>query len=134
MQDEGKVGLGLGGEHARRGEAVVVDERWIVAAFPFHGIGRIGDDGIKRFVVAEVRVGQGVAQLDVELVVVDVVQEHVHPRQVVRRVVDLLAKEPVLNDMGVKVLLRLQQQRTAAAGGVVDLVDAWFACASPTGQ
>lgn len=36
--------------------------------------------------------------------IVDVVQEHVHPSQVVGRVVDLLAEEALVNDVGVKVL------------------------------
>ena len=80
VQHKGKVGLGLGREHARRGKAVVVDQGRVVRAFPLHRVGRVGDDGIKRFVVAKVRFDQGVAQLDIEFVVVDVVQEHVHPR------------------------------------------------------
>lgn len=65
-----------------------------------------------------------VAQLDVELVVVDVVQEHVHPRQVVRGVVEFLPEEAFFDDVLVEVLLGLQQQGAGAAGGVVDLVDA----------
>jgi hypothetical protein len=58
-----------------------------------------------------VRLNQGVAQLDVELVVVDVVQEHVHPRQVVGGVVDFLSEEAVLDNVGDEVLFCLQQQR-----------------------
>ncbi|MOA64987.1 hypothetical protein D3C78_1912150 [compost metagenome] len=53
---------------------------------------------------------QRVSQLDVELVVVHVVQEHVHPRQVVRGVVDFLPEEAVFDDVGVEVLFGLQQQ------------------------
>ena len=51
--------------------------------------------------------GQGVAQLHVELIVVHVVQEHVHPREVVSRVVDFLTKEAVLDEVVSHVLLRL---------------------------
>ena len=51
---------------------------------------------------------EGIAPLDVELVVVDVVQEHVHPRQVVRGVVEFLPEEAVFNDVCVKVLFGLQ--------------------------
>jgi len=71
-----------------------------------------------------VRLGQRVAELDVELVVVDVVQEHVHPRQVVRGVVDFLPIEAFFDDVVVELLLGLQQQRAGTAGRVVDLVDA----------
>lgn len=70
------------------------------------------------------RFAQRVAQLDVELVVVDVVQEHVHPCQVVGGVVDFLTVEPVFDDVFVELLLGLQQQRAGAAGRIVDFVDA----------
>jgi hypothetical protein len=124
MQHEGEVRLRLGGQHAGRSKAVVVDERGVIAAFPLHGIGWIGDDGIEGLVAKEVGIGEGVAQLDVELVVVHVVQEHVHPRQVVGGVVDFLPEEPFLDDVGVEVLLGLEQQGAGTGGGVVDLVDA----------
>lgn len=110
MQHEGEVGFGLGCQHAGWGKAIVVDEGWVVAADPLHRVRRVGYDGIKGFLVAEMRVPQRVAQLDVEFVVVDVVQEHVHPRQVVRGVVEFLAVEPVFDDMGIEVLFGLQQQ------------------------
>ena len=67
---------------------------------------------------------QRVAQLNIELVVVDVVQEHVHPCQVIRGVVDFLAVEPVFDDVFVKLFLGLQQQRAGAARRVIDFVDA----------
>ena len=67
---------------------------------------------------------QGVTKLDIELVIVDVVQEHIHPRQIVGGVVDFLTEEPLFDDMRVELSLGLQQQRTGTAGGVVDLVDA----------
>lgn len=54
------------------------------------------------------RVDQGVAELDVELILVDVVQEHVHPRQVVRGVVDFLPEEAVFDDVRVKMFFGLQ--------------------------
>ncbi|MNJ54497.1 hypothetical protein D3C77_499380 [compost metagenome] len=70
------------------------------------------------------RSAQRIAELDVELVIVDVVQKHIHPRQVVGGVVHLLAEEPIFDDMGVEMLFRLQQQRAGTARRVVDLVDA----------
>jgi hypothetical protein len=105
VENEGEVRLRLGGEHTCGGEAVIVDEGGIIAALPFDRIGRIGDDGIEGLVAEEVGISQGVAELDVELVVVDVVEEHVHPRQVVGGVVDLLPEEAILDDVGVEVLL-----------------------------
>lgn len=58
-----------------------------------------------------------------ELVVIDVVQEHVHAGQVVGGVVDFLTKEAILNDMVLKLPLCLQQQGARAGSGVVDFVD-----------
>ena len=67
---------------------------------------------------------QGVAKRDVELVVVYGVEKHIHTRQVVGGVVDFLSEETFFNEMVVKLLLGLQQKRTASASGVVDFVDA----------
>ncbi len=67
-------------------------------------------------------IGQRVAVGDVELLVVDVVQEHVDPAQVVGREVDLLAEEPQPHVVAAEHLRELQQQRPRAAGRVVDLV------------
>ena len=50
-------------------------------------------------------------------------QEHVHTGKVVGGVVDLLAEETILDDMGIEVFFRLKEQRAGACGGVVDLVD-----------
>ncbi|SLM31318.1 hypothetical protein MTBBW1_300049 [Desulfamplus magnetovallimortis] len=124
MQHKGKVGLGFGGEYTGGCKAVIVNQRRVVTAFPLHRIGRIGDDGIKGFVIAEMRIDQGVAQLDIELVVVDIVQKHVHPRQIVGGVVDFLAEKALFNDMGVKMFLGLQQQGTGTAGRVINFIDA----------
>ena len=118
------VGLGLGGQHAGRGKAVVVDQRGVVAANPFHRVRRVGDDGIKRLVVSKLGVFQRVAQRDVEFVVIHIVQKHVHPRQVVRGVVEFLPKKAVFNDVRIKVFFGLQQQRSRSAGRVINFVDA----------
>ena len=59
---------------------------------------------------------------DVELLVVDVVQEHVDPAQVVGREVDLLAEEPEPDIAVAEHPRELQEQRPRAAGRVVDLV------------
>ena len=52
-----------------------------------------------------------IAQSDIEFVVVDVVQEEIHPRQVVSGVVDFLPKKAVFNEVSIEMLLGLQQQR-----------------------
>ena len=105
VQHKGKVGLGFGGKHARWGKAIVVDERGVVATYPLHRIRRIGDDGVKRFFIAKAWINKGVTKLDIEFVVVDVVQEHVHARQVIRGVVQFLPPKTVFNQMLVKVFL-----------------------------
>lgn len=102
MQDEGKIGFGFRCEYACGGKAVVVDQGGVVAAYPVDGIGRIGDDGIKGFAVFEFGVGQRVAQFDVEFVVIDVVQKHIHAGEVVGGVVDFLPEEAFFDDVFVK--------------------------------
>ena len=107
MHHKAKICLGLGCQHTGGGEALVIDEGGVIAADPFHRVGWIRDDGIEGLVLTEVGLGQGVAQLHVELIVVHIVQEHVHPREVVSRVVDLLTKETVLDQVVIHVLFRL---------------------------
>ena len=66
---------------------------------------------------------EGVAQREVELRIVHIVQEEVHARQVVGGVVDFLPEEAFFDDVLVKLFFRLQEQAARAAGGVVDFVD-----------
>lgn len=58
-----------------------------------------------------------------ELVVIDVVQEHVHAGEVVGGVVDFLPEEAFFNNVFVKLFFRLQEQAARAASGVVNFVD-----------
>ena len=124
MEDEGKVGIVFGSEHASWCKAVVVDEGGIVFAHPLHGIGRVGDNGIEGTIAAKLWAQEGVAKGDVKLVVVDGVEKHVHARQVVGGVIDFLPEKSFFDEMIVKLLLSLEQERTAAASRVVDFVDA----------
>lgn len=124
VEDEGKVGIVFGSQHASRCKAVVVDECGIVFAHPLHGIGRVGDDGIEGTIAAKLWAQESVAKGDVKLVVVDGVEKHVHARQVVGGVVDFLPEKSFFDEMMVKLLLSLKQERTAAASRVVDFVDA----------
>lgn len=124
VEDEGKVGIVFGSQHASRCKAVVVDEGGIVFAHPLHGIGRVGDDGIEGTIAAKLWAQESVAKGDVKLVVVDGVEKHVHARQVVGGVVDFLPEKSFFDEMIVKLLLGLEQERTAAASRVVDFVDA----------
>ena len=107
MHHKAKICLGLGCQHTGGGETLVIDEGGVIATDPFHRVGWIRDDGIEGLVLTEVGLGQGVAQLHVELIVVHIVQEHVHPREVVSRVVDFLTKEAVLDQVVIHVLFRL---------------------------
>ena len=110
VQDKGKVSFRFGREHASRCKAFVIDQSGIVRTNPFQRIRRIGDDGIKGNVFPEMGIFERVAQLDVELVVVDVVQKQVHPGQVVGGVVDFLPIEAIFNEVSIEVFLGLQQQ------------------------
>ena len=122
VENEGKIGLALRRQHARGGKTLVVDERRVVAPHPLHRIGRVGHDGIEGLGVAMLRREEGVAQCEVELRIVHIVQEEVHARQVVGGVVDFLPHKPLLDQVGVKLALGLQQQRARTARRVVDFV------------
>ena len=118
VHGEGQVSLGLGGQHARRSEARVIDESDVVLAHPLRRIGRVRDDRVERLIVPVGRFRQGVPQSDVKVREVDVVQEHVDAAQVVRRQVDLLAEILTATRRPEK-LRELQQQRPRARARVV---------------
>ena len=79
------------------------------------------------------RFKQRIAQRNVEMVIVDIVQEHVDSAEVVGRLVDLLTEETLLhilfsNDFG-----HLHQQRTRTTGRVIDLAHFRLVMRSDTG-
>ena len=86
------------------------------------GIWGIRDDGVEWFVIPVLGVGQGVPVCDVELLVVDVVQEHIDAAEIVCRQVDFLPEEPLPDILLAQHLGELQQERPGAASRVVDLV------------
>ena len=100
VHGEGKVCLAPWGEHASRRKTRVVDERGIAITIPRHGIWRVGDDGIEWLVAFMQRILQGIAVLNVEMVVVHIVQEHVHTTEVVGFHVDFLTIETILYVLG----------------------------------
>ena len=112
MKDKGQVCLGLGGENASRGETGIVDKRGVVFPLPFDGIRGIGDDGFKGLIIPVLRFGERVAEGDIELVVADIVKEHVDTAQVVGGDVDLLPEEAFPHVFRAKYLGELQKKGT----------------------
>ena len=124
----------FGRQHTGRRVARVVDQQRVGVAVPFDRVGRVGHDRLERLVVPVGRVDQRVAVGDVELLVRDVVQEHVDPAQVVGGQVDLLAEVALPHLAVAEDLLVLQQHRPGATGRVVDLVDLGLADDRDPGQ
>ncbi len=118
MHNKGKVRLGFRSQHPGGGKTRIVDQDRVVVPFPFDGIGRIGDDQLKRFFVPVCRVGQRVLTGDVEVLKPDVMQMHVDAAEVVSGDVDLLTEKALADILFPEDLGRFQQQRTGAAGGV----------------
>ena len=123
MKQERIICLWFWCQHTCRSKTLIVNQRRVIAANPFHRIRRVRNDGIKRFFISEVRLSQRIAQLDIKLVVVDVVQKHVHTCQVIGRMVDFLSEKAFFNDMVIKLLFSLQQQWAGTRCRVVDFVN-----------
>ena len=122
VHGERQIGLALRCQHPGRGEPWVVDQQRVGVPLPLDRIRRIRHDRLERLIVPVRRVGQRVAVGDVELLVVDVVQEHVDPAQVIGGQIDLLTEEPPPHILLAEHLGELQQQRPRPARRVVDLV------------
>ena len=134
VHDESQIRRRFGCQHAGRGEARVVDEQGVGVARPFDGVGRVGDDGFERLKIRVLWVEQGVAQGNVELVVADIMQEHVDAAEVIGGQVDLLPIKALADVVLAQDLGKVQQQRAGPAGGVVDLVDLAFADQGQAGE
>ena len=80
------------------------------------------------------RAEQGVLPYNAELIELDVMQEHIDAAEVVSGQVNLLTVEASLDIILAQHFFHLQQQRTGAAGGVIDLIDFRFADGAEAGQ
>ena len=68
MHGEGQVGLALRRQDPGRGKPLIVDEDGIRLSRPPDAVRGIGHDGVERLKVPMPGVGEGVAELNVELV------------------------------------------------------------------
>ncbi len=134
VHDESHIGFGFWCQHAGGGEARVVNEQGVAVARPLDGIGRVGDDGFKGLEAFMLGVEERVAQGDIELVVADVVQEHVDTAEVVGGQVDLLPVEALAHVLLAENFGEIQQQRARTAGRVVDFVDFAFSDQGQAGE
>ena len=123
MKHKSKVGFRLRSQHTSRGKTVVINQRWVVTTHPVDRIRRVRHDGIKRLLITILRIDKRIAQTNIKLVIIDVVQKHIHTCQVIGCMIDFLPKESILNNVVVKLLLCLQEQRTRTTSRVVDFVD-----------
>ena len=71
---------------------------------------------------------------DIELIVVNVVQEHVDTAEVVGGKVNLLTIETLTHIVLAEYLCRLQEQRPRTASRVIDLIDFALAKSCQTGE
>ena len=88
-----------------------VDQGGIAVAIPWHGIWRVAHDGIERLFRLVERIFQCIAILNVEVIIVYIVQEHVHATEVVGFHVDFLTIETILHILGSHHTDKVQEQR-----------------------
>ena len=110
VQDKGEVRLARRGEDARRCIARVIDEQRVVFPRPFFGVRRVGDNRLERLIVPVMRIDECVPMCNVEVVKVDVVQEHVDAAEVVRSDVLVLSVESVADVLPADDLGEFQQE------------------------
>ena len=122
MEDEGKVRLGSGRQDTRRGKAFIIDQRRVLRSYPRDGVGWVRHDSIEGLLLEMLGSEERIPQLDIKVVVIDPVEEHVHTRQIVGRQVDLLPVEAVLYPILLEETTGLQEERARATRGVIDLI------------
>jgi hypothetical protein len=97
MHRKRQISLALRGQHPGWSKARVVDEQWAGIPFLLDRVRQVGNDRFKRLVVPAGWINQSVSVRDIEMLIVDVVQKHVNPAQVVGRQVNLLSEEALSN-------------------------------------
>ena len=90
VHDKGQIRLALRCQHASRGKTRIVYEQRVFIPCPLDGVGRIGDDQLKGFIVPMLGRNQGVLTGNIELVKADVMQEHIDAAKVVCGDIDFL--------------------------------------------
>ncbi len=83
MHDKGKVGLGLRCQNPSWRKPRVVYQKRIGIAIPLDGIWRIRHDGLKGLITPMHGMSQRIPMRDIELVVVDIMQEHIDATEVI---------------------------------------------------
>ncbi len=78
------------------------------------GIGRIGNDQLKGFIIPTLRCGQRVLAGNVKLIKTNIMQEHIDTAEVVCRDIDFLSIKAVSDGISAQNLLRFQKQRARA--------------------
>src|SRR5665648_16092 len=93
---------------------------------PSDGVWWIGYDCLKWLIIPMHWVSQRVSIANVELVIIDVMQEHINSAKIVGGNVDFLPIEPLPNVLLAENLGKVQQQRTGTTGWIIYFVDFRF--------
>ncbi len=112
MHDKGKICLRFRCQNPCWCKTVIIDQRRVITTNPLNRIRWVRHDSIKGLIVTMLRVQQRIATLNAELVVVDIMEEHVHSCQVVSGHVNLLTVKTILNDMFCKLFFGLKEEGT----------------------
>ena len=134
VHDKGKVGFRLRCENASRRKTRIVNQQRVVSTSPLDGIGRIGNDQLKRFIVPMLRCGQRVLAGNIKLIKANVMQEHIDTAKVVSSDIDFLSIKAVSDGISAQNLFGFQKQRARAAGRVVDFIDFSLAHRAKSGE
>ncbi len=122
VHGKGEVRFASWRQHTRRGVTRIVDKRHVAVALPRHTVRRIAHNGIERFLTLMLGVEQRIALLNVEMVVIHIVQKHVHAAEVVSLEVNLLTEKALTHILCPQHTVEVEQQRTRTTGRVVHFV------------
>ena len=108
MQNKCKICLRFRSKHSCRCKAIIVNQCWIITTNPVYRIRCIRHNCIKRFFISKLWGSKGISQCNIKLIIIDIVQKHIHTSKIICCMVYLLAKKAFLNHMVIKLFLCLQ--------------------------
>src|SRR5699024_9478224 len=126
MHDKGKICLRFRCQNSCWCKTVIIDQRRVITTNPLNRIRRVGHNSIKGLIITMLSVQQRITTLDTKLVIVDIMEEHVHPSQIIGGHVNLLTVKTILNDMLCKLFFGLKEEGTRTTSRVINLVDFIF--------
>src|SRR5699024_6416148 len=126
VQRKSKISFRFRGEDTSWRITWVVNHNRTGVAIPYYRIRRVRITSLKWCNIPVFWIRQSIAEGNIVICIVDIVQKHINSRQVVGGQVDFLAKVAITDSTLTEHLLEFQEQRSRPNRWIIDFVNGFF--------